>query len=231
MTTETTQEAASRYRQKGGDVEARQLIDDLRNHTAIAAWVVSTGGQAGTPFAEPCLYVETVDGQKRADLGDWIVRFPAGTFQVVPGDKFDAGFEPASHRTADPMFEQAYMDVQKVLDKALGTEEEDGTGGGIASEVWLLAHQRDGARAERDRLRNGGRELGKSVVRLTRSMQAARIEMLQNGPEAAMQWILNSIPDVDDNEPEDQWDGTETATQWLDRQRAADRAAEAEAAR
>jgi hypothetical protein len=45
------------------------------------------------------------------------------------------------------MFEQIYMEVQAVLDKALGTGEEDGAGAGIAADVWLLAHQRDEARA------------------------------------------------------------------------------------
>jgi hypothetical protein len=48
----------------------------------------------------------------------------------------------------DPMWHQAYMDVQAVLDKALGSEEEDGAGAGIAADVWLLAHQRDEARAQ-----------------------------------------------------------------------------------
>jgi hypothetical protein len=48
----------------------------------------------------------------------------------------------------DPMWHQAYMDVAAVLDKALGTEEEDGAGAGIAADVWLLAHQRDEARAQ-----------------------------------------------------------------------------------
>ena len=46
------------------------------------------------------------------------------------------------------MWEQAYMDVQKVLDEALGAEEEDGAGSGIAGDVWLLAQQRDEARAK-----------------------------------------------------------------------------------
>lgn len=56
--------------------------------------------------------------------------------------------EPVPDIDRDPMWHRAYMDVQKVLDEALGTEEEDGSGGGIASEVWLLAHQRDEARAK-----------------------------------------------------------------------------------
>jgi hypothetical protein len=168
MTTETTQEAVTRYRQKSAEVEARQLIDNLRNHTAIAAWVESAGGQAGTPFAEPCLYIETPDGQKRADIGDWVVRFPAGTFQVIPGDKFDEAFEPA---TAD----------------------------------------------ELARLRNACQHMGNVIVSMSRQMECARIEMLQNGPERAMQWVLQGLPDVDDNPPEMHWNGKESADEWFER--------------
>ena len=80
--------------------------------------------------------------------------------------------------------------------------------------------------AELSRVQSGAQTLGKIVTRMAQSMEAARIEMIQNGPEAAMQWILNSLPDVSDEAPEDQWDGKETATQWIDRTQAADRAAE-----
>jgi hypothetical protein len=48
----------------------------------------------------------------------------------------------------DRMWENAYMDVQRVLDEALGTEEKDGAGSGIAADVWLLANQRDEARVK-----------------------------------------------------------------------------------
>ena len=82
-------------------------------------------------------------------------------------------------------------------------------------------------RCELSRVQSAARTLGKVITRLAESMEAARIEMIQNGPEAAMQWILNSLPDVSDEAPEDQWDGKETATQWIDRTQAADRAAEA----
>ena len=78
-------------------------------------------------------------------------------------------------------------------------------------------HWLDGA-ADRETadasLRNGAITLGRVVTVQARTFEAARIEMLQNGPEAAMQWILNSIPDVDDNDPEDRWNGTESASEW-----------------
>lgn len=89
-----------RYRQKSADVEARQLLDDLRNHTGIAAWVEGAGGQALIPFAEPCLYIGTVQGREKAGIGDWIVRFPAGTFRVFTYDEFTAAFEPADGQRA-----------------------------------------------------------------------------------------------------------------------------------
>lgn len=46
----------------------------------------------------------------------------------------------------DPMWYRRYIEVQAVLDEALGTKEEDGAGEGIAGDVALLADQRDTAR-------------------------------------------------------------------------------------
>lgn len=48
----------------------------------------------------------------------------------------------------DPMWHRAYMDVEAVLNQALGSEEEDGLGSGVAADVALLAQQRDEARAK-----------------------------------------------------------------------------------
>lgn len=67
------------------------------------------------------------------------------------------------------------------------------------------------------RLRSGAETLGRVVVHMSRSMEAARIDMLQNGPKAGMQWILAAVPDVNDNPADLQWDGRETASEWLDR--------------
>lgn len=87
------------------------------------------------------------------------------------------------------------------------------------------------------KLRNACKHMGSVIVSMSRQMECARIEMLQNGPEKAMQWVLNSIPDVDDNDPKDQWNGKEAAGEWFWRTEAASRelvttagrAAEAEA--
>ena len=65
----------------------------------------------------------------------------------------------------DPMFHQAYMEVQGVLDKALGTGEEDGAGAGIAADVWLLMEQRDAARAEAAKLAAQLEEMAKEQRR------------------------------------------------------------------
>jgi hypothetical protein len=41
----------------------------------------------------------------------------------------------------DDMYEKAYFGVNKVLDSALGPEEEDGAGEGLVADVMLLAHR------------------------------------------------------------------------------------------
>jgi hypothetical protein len=50
------------------------------------------------------------------------------------------------------------------------------------------------------------------------AMEAARIEMRQTGPESAMQWIINSLPEFWED-PDTAWDGTESAQAWFDRTR------------
>ena len=70
--------------------------------------------------------------------------------------------------------------------------------------------------AEVARLREGARMLGKIVVGHSRAMEAARIELAQGSAKDAMEWILNSLPDVWDD-PETKWDGAESAQAWFDR--------------
>jgi hypothetical protein len=91
----------------------------------------------------------------------------------------------------------------------------DGTltaAGRLADVLGQLAEARAGLAKSRE----GARMLGKIVVGQTRAMQAARIELAQGSAEKAMQWILNSLPDVWDD-PEAEWDGRESAAEWWDR--------------
>src|ERR1700734_554899 len=93
------------------------------------------------------------------------------------------------------MWHQAYMDVQKVLDKALGTGEDDGAGAGIAADVWLLADQRDKARAEAAQLRERCAERDRLIslliaehpVELGRFAQLARGAAKEAVPDKAQQ--------------------------------------------
>lgn len=76
------------------------------------------------------------------------------------------------------------------------------------------------------RARSGARMLARIVATDRHVMEAARIEMKQNGPHAAMQWILNSLPDVWDGPEGTAWDGSEPAQAWFDRTETAYHAAE-----
>ena len=80
--------------------------------------------------------------------------------------------------------------------------------------------------SELAKAREACRWMGKIVATQRRAMEAAAIEMKQNGPHQGMQWILNSLPDLWDD-PDTAWDGQESAGAWFDRTDAAYRAAEA----
>ena len=90
-----------KYRKRPVVVEAVQLVDDLRNHTEVAAWIEGNGGHAEIPFAEPCLFIETLEGTMRADIGWWVVRGVAGEFYAVRPDIFEATHEPAGATAGD----------------------------------------------------------------------------------------------------------------------------------
>ena len=77
-------------------------------------------------------------------------------------------------------------------------------------------------------LKRSARILASIVARNHQVMEAARIEMRQAGAHAAMQWILNSLPDVWDD-PETEWDGKESAGAWFDRTESFYRASESAA--
>jgi hypothetical protein len=152
--------------------------------------------------------------------------------EITPGHVVDAV-------RADPMWEQAYMDVQAILDSALGTEEEDGAGGGIAADVHLLALQRDEARSkladsrEHGRVREGERdearaelakagELIRSLERAAghklRELYAAYIEVVHGTADDAGTILIEALDGYDGP----QWNGNESGIEWLERTEASE---------
>jgi hypothetical protein len=73
--------------------------------------------------------------------------------------------------------------------------------------------------AELDKVQRGAATLGMVVVRQARDLYAMHIDVSRGDLEAVAQRVLNAVPDVDDNEPAGQWNGTETGTEWLERTR------------
>lgn len=85
-----------KYRKKPVEVEAMQIVDDLRNHAQVANWINGNGGDAEIPFAEPCIFIVTLEGRMRADIGDYIIRGVAGEFYPCKPDIFEATYEPVT---------------------------------------------------------------------------------------------------------------------------------------
>jgi hypothetical protein len=238
-----TPEGVKRWRRIPAEpeVQAVQLLDaDDLDWYAIAAWCGGeVGVQAVGDSGEFDSYIE-IPGQERCAFeGAWIVRSAAG-FRVIEDFVFAETYEAAAGgpQTAPHAHEFPCQPPDGDLlapgdclvcgkPYALDVAQKRAAEAGM---VLVDPDQADEAarlKAELSRVQSAAQTLGKIVTRHAQSMEAARIEMFQNGPEAAMQWILNSLPDVSDEAPEDQWDGKETATQWIDRTQAADRAADA----
>jgi hypothetical protein len=149
MTTTGTPEIVARWQAKSETVTAIQVAEDNGPDVLRFCGIPEVPGLAATVKALPGPGGNRMPVKLRA--GDWIVkhadRINGDHFTVHGPAAFGAAYESADP-FSDPMFGKTYMEVQAVLDKALGTEEEDGAGAGITADVWLLAHQRDEARAQ-----------------------------------------------------------------------------------
>lgn len=86
-----------RYRKKPVVIEAIQF--DGENFDAIAEFVMNqrhgdddVSGQAGS---DPHMTIHTLEGDMRADVGDWIIRGVQGEYYPCKPDIFDATYEAA----------------------------------------------------------------------------------------------------------------------------------------
>jgi hypothetical protein len=83
---------AQRYRKKPVVIEAWRL--DRDNHHSIANWIVESGTACYSDTY--AIIIQTLEGEMRADPGDWIVCGVKGEFYPVRDDIFRATYEPTN---------------------------------------------------------------------------------------------------------------------------------------
>lgn len=89
----------AKFRKKPVVIEAHQLIDDLGNHIAIVQWVKDSGGAAFVTPLGSYIVISTLEGDMRADIGDWVIRGVKGEFYPCKPDIFEATYELADTST------------------------------------------------------------------------------------------------------------------------------------
>lgn len=77
-------------------IEARQFktVSDKNEHNlnGLVLWVNKNGGRAFHDHKN--IYIRTLEGIMRADLGDWLIKGTAGEFYPCKPDIFMATYEP-----------------------------------------------------------------------------------------------------------------------------------------
>jgi hypothetical protein len=157
-----------RWRKLPVEIVAWQVTP--RNAMQVAEWC---GGRAYSPENVDLAFIDivTLEGTMTAGLGDYVIKGVANEFYPCKASVFEQTYEPAepprptpgpsAARSADgtgagagtDMYRSAYFRVQEILDEALGTEDEDGAGQGIAADVALLAARCKAAESEVMRLK------------------------------------------------------------------------------
>lgn len=83
----------TKYRKKPVVIEAMQVIDDLANHVAVGQWITDNGGEAIIPWPDPWLVIRTLEGDMRAEIGDYVIRGVKGEFYPCKPEIFAATYE------------------------------------------------------------------------------------------------------------------------------------------
>lgn len=78
------------FRKRPVDVEAVQWNE---NWPTMLAFIVEQGGRAHIDFDGTVLVVETLEGDMRANAGDWIIRGVQGEFYPCKPDIFAATYD------------------------------------------------------------------------------------------------------------------------------------------
>jgi hypothetical protein len=78
-----------RYRKKPVVIEALRWDNVKPNCTAMYEWL----GDAGSIRYDGTLVIPTLEGEMRADVGDWIIKGVKGEFYPCKPDIFEATYE------------------------------------------------------------------------------------------------------------------------------------------
>ena len=79
-----------------GEDDPRSITDYVAECVAVAAWCSGKSQMMDPPEGvEFGIYIATLEGEMRADPGDWIIRGVQGEFYPCKPDIFDATYEPA----------------------------------------------------------------------------------------------------------------------------------------
>jgi hypothetical protein len=85
-----------KFRKKPIVIEARKFEtnndQDDRNMNELVLWVRGLGGHAQHDRTD--IYIDTLEGQMQARVGDWIIRGVKGEFYPCKPDIFAATYEP-----------------------------------------------------------------------------------------------------------------------------------------
>ena len=86
------------FRKKPVTIEARQLVAgiDLPGMDALVGWINADGqpGQSRAYHAGATpIYIRTLEGMMRAEIGDWIIKGIKGEFYPCKNDIFLATYE------------------------------------------------------------------------------------------------------------------------------------------
>jgi hypothetical protein len=83
----------SKYRKKPVVIEAQRFKSWSFDHMqSLVAWI-NSAGQKGAWHNGEHIFIETLEGRMKADVGDWIIRGVKGEHYPCKHDIFEATYE------------------------------------------------------------------------------------------------------------------------------------------
>ncbi len=87
--------ANMKFRKKPVVIEAERLC--THNIKELENWCKGNIKGTALPLYERCIDIQTLEGEMRADIGDWIIKGVKGEFYPIKNDVFEATYEPVDN--------------------------------------------------------------------------------------------------------------------------------------